>query len=50
MYAVMNRVEVITMMHVPEIDFAKIIMMLHKGAISMVNMELKAGKNDASKQ
>ncbi|MBC7383895.1 MAG: DUF305 domain-containing protein [Bacteroidia bacterium] len=50
MHAVMNRMEAMTMSHDPEIDFAKMMTMHHEGAISMANMELKAGKNDSLKR
>ena len=50
MHAVMNRMETMTMSNDPEIDFAKMMTMHHEGAISMANMELKAGKNDSLKR
>lgn len=50
MHAIMNRMETMTMSNDPEIDFAKMMTMHHEGAISMANMELKAGKNDSLKR
>ncbi|MEJ7829741.1 MAG: DUF305 domain-containing protein [Segetibacter sp.] len=50
MHAMMNRMEAMTMTNDPEIDFAKMMMMHHQGAINMANVEIQAGKNDSLKR
>ena len=50
MHAMMNRMEAMAMTNDPEIDFTKMMMMHHQGAISMANVELKSGSNDSLKR
>lgn len=50
MHAMMNRMEAMTMTMDPDVDFAKMMIMHHEGAISMANVELQAGTNDSLKR
>jgi len=50
MHAMMSRMEAMTMTNDPEIDFVKMMMMHHEGAINMANAELQVGKNDSLKR
>lgn len=50
MHAIMSRMESMTMTNDPEIDFAKMMMMHHQGAINMANVELKSGTSDSLKR
>lgn len=50
MHAMMDRMMAMPKTNDPEIDFAKMMMMHHQGAINMSNVELQAGKNDSLKR
>ncbi len=50
MHAMMSRMEAMPKTNDPDIDFAKMMMMHHEGAINMSNVELQAGTNDSLKQ
>ncbi len=50
MHAMMSRMENMPMTNDPEIDFSKMMMMHHQGAINMANVELRSGKNDSLKR
>jgi uncharacterized protein (DUF305 family) len=50
MHAIMDRMEAMTMTKDPEIDFSKMMIMHHQGAINMANVELQSGKNDSLKR
>ncbi len=50
MHAVMSRMEALPKTNDPEIDFAKMMIIHHQGAISMANVELQDGKNDSLKR
>lgn len=50
MHAMMSRMEAIPKTNDPEIDFAKMMIMHHQGAINMANVELQAGTNDSLKR
>jgi len=49
MHAMMERMQAAPKTNDPEIDFAKMMIMHHQGAIGMANVELEAGKNDSLK-
>lgn len=49
MHAMMDRMMAMPKTNDPEIDFAKMMMMHHQGAISMANVELQSGSNDLLK-
>lgn len=50
MHAIMGRMEAMTMTNDPEIDFSKMMIIHHQGAINMSNVELQSGKNDSLKR
>ena len=50
MHAMMTRMEAVPVTNDPEIDFAKMMIIHHEGAISMANLELSDGKNDSLKR
>lgn len=51
MHAIMSRmVEAMPMTNDPEIDFGKMMIMHHQGAINMANAEIQAGTNDSLKR
>jgi uncharacterized protein (DUF305 family) len=50
MHAMMNRMMAMTPTNDPEVDFVKMMIMHHQGAINMANVELQAGTNDSLKQ
>ncbi len=50
MHAMMSRMEALPKTNDPEIDFAKMMIIHHQGAISMANVELQDGKNDSLKR
>jgi uncharacterized protein (DUF305 family) len=50
MHAMMTRMEAMPKTNDPEIDFVKMMMMHHQGAINMANVELQDGKNDSLKR
>lgn len=50
MHAMMSRMESMTMTNNPEIDFVKMMMMHHQGAVSMANVELQFGSNNSLKR
>jgi uncharacterized protein (DUF305 family) len=50
MHAMMSRMDVMPKTNDPEIDFVKMMMMHHQGAINMANVELQDGKNDSLKR
>lgn len=50
MHAMMNRMDSMPKTNDPEIDFVKMMIMHHQGAINMANVELQAGTNDSLKQ
>lgn len=50
MHAMMSRMMAMTKTDDPEIDFVKMMVMHHQGAISMANVEIKDGKNDSLKR
>jgi len=50
MHAMMNRMMAMPKTNDPEIDFVKMMVMHHQGAINMANVELQSGKNDSLKR
>lgn len=50
MHAMMDRMMTMPKTNDPEIDFAKMMIMHHQGAINMSNVELLAGSNDSLKR
>lgn len=50
MHAMMDRMMAMPKTNDPEIDFVKMMMMHHEGAINMSNVELQEGKNDSLKR
>lgn len=50
MHAMMDRMMAMPKTNDPEIDFAKMMIMHHQGAINMSNVELQAGTNDSLKR
>lgn len=50
MHVIMDRMMAMTMTNDPEIDFAKMMIMHHEGAINMAKVELHEGKNDSLKR
>lgn len=50
MHAMMSRMEVMPKTNDPEIDFTKMMIMHHQGAINMANVELQAGTNNSLKR
>jgi len=49
MHAMMSRMAAIQKTNDPEIDFARMMIIHHQGAIGMANVELQLGKNDSLK-
>jgi len=47
MHAMMNRMMAMPKTNDPEIDFSKMMIMHHHGAINISNVELQAGSNDS---
>lgn len=50
MHAMMSRMMAMPKTNDPEIDFVKMMVMHHQGAINMANVELQSGKNDSLKR
>ena len=50
MHAVMSRMESMPKTNDPEIDFPKMMMMHHQGAINMGNVQIQSGSNDSLKR
>jgi len=50
MHAIMDRMEAMPMTKDPEIDFAKMMIMHHEGAMNMAKVELQEGRNDSLKR
>lgn len=50
MHAMMSRMQVMPKTNDPEIDFARMMIEHHKGAISMAQVELQSGSNDSLKR
>lgn len=50
MHAMMSRMEAMPKTNDPEIDFTKMMIMHHQGAINMANVELQAGTNNSLKR
>ena len=50
MHAIMDRMMAMPMTNDPEIDFAKMMIMHHQGAMNMANVQLQEGKNDSLKR
>lgn len=50
LHAMMNRMESMTPTNDPEIDFPKMMIMHHQGAINMGNVQIAEGKNDSLKR
>lgn len=50
MHAVMSRMESMPKTNDPEIDFPKMMIMHHQGAINMGNVQMQEGKNDSLKR
>lgn len=50
MHAVMSRMEAMPKTNDPEIDFPKMMIMHHQGAINMGNVQIQEGKNDSLKR
>ena len=50
MHVMMSRMEAMPKTNDPEIDFVKMMIMHHQGAINMANVELQDGKNDSLKR
>jgi len=50
MHTMMSQMEAMPKTNDPEIDFAKMMVMHHQGAINMANLELQEGKSDTMKR
>ena len=50
MHKMMARMDSLPKTNDPEIDFARMMVIHHQGAIDMSNLELKEGKNDVMRQ
>lgn len=50
LHAMMGRMEAMPKTNDPEIDFPKMMMMHHQGAINMGNVQMQEGKNDSLKR
>lgn len=50
MHTMMSRMEIMPKTNDPEIDFSKMMIMHHQGAINMANVQLQQGKNDSLKR
>ncbi len=50
MHAMMDKMMAMPKTNDPEVDFVKMMVMHHQGAISMANVELQAGKDDSLKR
>ena len=50
MHAMMSRMMAMPMTEDPDIDFSEMMMMHHRGAISMANIQLESGENDSLKR
>ena len=50
MHAVMNRMEAMPMTNDPEVDFPKMMIMHHQGAINMGTVQMQEGSNDSLKR
>ena len=50
MHTMMTQMESMTKTNDPEVDFAKMMVMHHQGAINMANLELQEGKSDTMKR
>ena len=50
MHVMMDRMMAMPKTNDPEIDFSKMMVMHHQGAINMANVELQAGSNDSLKK
>lgn len=50
MHAIMSRMQAMPMTNDPEIDFPKMMMMHHQGAINMGNVQIQSGSNDSLKR
>ncbi len=50
MHAMMDRMMAMTMTMDPDVDFAKMMVMHHQGAINMANVELQSGTSDTLKR
>lgn len=50
MHAMMSRMEAMPKTNDPEIDFPKMMIMHHQGAINMGNVQIQEGKNDSLKR
>lgn len=50
MHAMMARMDAMPKTNDPEIDFARMMIMHHQGAINMSNVELQSGSNDSLKR
>jgi len=50
MHAMMSRMEAMPKTSDPEIDFPKMMIMHHQGAINMANVQIQDGKNDSLKR
>lgn len=50
MHAMMSRMEAMPKTNDPEIDFPKMMIMHHQGAINMGNIQIQEGKNDSLKR
>src|SRR5579875_1053484 len=50
MHKMMSRMDSLPKTNDPEIDFSKMMIIHHQGAIDMANLELQQGKNDSLKR
>lgn len=50
MHAMMDRMMALTMTMDPDVDFAKMMVMHHQGAIDMANVEVQSGTSDTLKR
>jgi uncharacterized protein (DUF305 family) len=50
MHQMMNKMDTTQKTNDPEIDFSRMMIMHHQGAIDMANLELQEGKNDSLKR
>ena len=50
MHAMMSRMEALPKTNDPEIDFSRMMILHHQGAINMGNVQIKEGKNDSLKR
>lgn len=50
MHAMMDRMHAVTITNDPEVDFSRMMIMHHQGAINMGNVQIQEGENDSLKR